>query len=122
LVEEEAMAGGDLRLRISVRGGRYTLNVSGELDTATAPILEGALSRACSGRASEVAVDLTELDFMDSTGLLAVVRAYKQCKHDGLGFMVAPGTGQPGRLFEACGMFGVAPFLEPARRAAGPSF
>jgi len=112
------MAGGDLGLRASVRRGRCTLALTGELDEATTPILKGAVSGACSGGAAEVALDLTELNFMDSTGLLAIVRAYKQCKQDGRGFMVAPGTGQPWQLFEACGMFGVAPFLELPRSAA----
>jgi anti-sigma B factor antagonist len=112
------MAGGDLGLRASVRRGRYTLALTGELDEATTPILKGAVSGACSGGAAEIALDLTELHFMDSTGLLALVHAYKQCKQEGRGFMVAPGTGQPWQLFEACGMFGVAPFLELPRSAA----
>lgn len=47
----------------------------GELDVATAPTLQGAFDTACreAGAQATVVVDLTELDFMDSSGIAALV-------------------------------------------------
>jgi anti-sigma B factor antagonist len=56
------------------------LRLSGELDLVSEPILEAALERA-KGRA--VRVDLSDLAFMDSTGLrtlLSAARAYPELK------------------------------------------
>jgi anti-sigma B factor antagonist len=56
----------------SEREGRgvHRLTPVGELDIATVPILEGAFDSAFADvTAAMVVVDLTELDFMDSTGI-----------------------------------------------------
>jgi anti-anti-sigma factor len=103
---------GGLEIDETRRAGRHSLTLRGELDSATAQDVEAALQKACSGETSEIALDLSEVTFMDSSGLLAVVRGYRMCRRTGRGFMVAPGTGAARYLFDACGMIGVAPFLE----------
>lgn len=113
---------GELEIEETRRAGRHALTLRGELDSSTAPNLENALHEACSGETSEIALDLSELTFMDSSGLLAVVRGYRMCRRTARGFMVAPGNGAARYLFDACGMVGVAPFLEigPGRDHPSP--
>ncbi|HLB21278.1 MAG TPA: STAS domain-containing protein [Solirubrobacteraceae bacterium] len=113
---------GELQIEETRRAGRHALKLRGELDSATAPNLEAALHKACSEETSEIALDLSALTFMDSSGLLAVVRGYKMCSRTQHGFMVAPGNGAARDLFDACGMVGVAPFLEirPGRDHPSP--
>jgi len=55
-------------------GERVVLTVRGEIDMATEPRLRAALERAAG--ASEVRVDLTAVEFMDSSGLNALVSAH----------------------------------------------
>ena len=62
------------------KGRCLVASVSGEIDLATAPTLvttvESALTRAPEG-ATRVAVDLSEVRFLDSAGLNALVRLEK---------------------------------------------
>jgi len=51
-----------------VEDGTHTIGLVRELDFATAPTLEEAISRACADGAEHVVLDLSGLDFMDSTG------------------------------------------------------
>ena len=52
-----------------VGGDSVVLHLQGELDTATAAHLRHALSRALSGDATGLVLDLTDLTFVDSTGI-----------------------------------------------------
>lgn len=53
------------------------VRVSGELDLSTAPELQDRLSELCSGDRS-VVLDLTDLSFIDSSGLGVLVSAHKR--------------------------------------------
>ncbi|MFC6341144.1 STAS domain-containing protein [Nocardioides hankookensis] len=59
------------------RGDVSVVQMSGELDVYTAPVLREALSEQISGPATRVVVDLTGLSFMDSTGLGVLVGTRK---------------------------------------------
>ena len=56
-------------------GGRVVLHISGELDLVSEPLLAAALAEA-QGR--PVRIDLSELAFMDSTGLRALLSAARE--------------------------------------------
>ncbi|MBS1879900.1 MAG: STAS domain-containing protein [Actinobacteria bacterium] len=51
------------------------MRVGGELDLATVPALEAELNGALGRPAGDVVVDLSELEFIDSTGIAVLVRA-----------------------------------------------
>ena len=61
-------------------GRVHRLIPTGELDIATAPILERAFEAAYEGDAAMIVVDLTELSFMDSTGIGLLVRMNDACE------------------------------------------
>jgi anti-sigma B factor antagonist len=65
------------------RDGRtHRLVPTGELDIATVPILERAFETVFSdGDAEVIVVDLTKLDFMDSTGVRALLEMTAVCEH-----------------------------------------
>ena len=52
--------------------------VRGELDLSTAPELEGPLDEAIAAGDATVVVDLAECEFIDSTGIALIVRAWQQ--------------------------------------------
>ncbi len=58
------------------RNGAIRLRARGELDVATAPLLERAISAAEALQPSTIVLDFQDLAFMDSTGLHALVRAH----------------------------------------------
>lgn len=61
-----------------LEGGIRVFTVRGELDMNTAPALEKKLDSALSGPASSIVLDLCECEFIDSTGIALIVRAWQQ--------------------------------------------
>jgi anti-anti-sigma factor len=68
-------------------GGGVRLALTGELDLASAPALEARLDRL---RTKQIAVhlDLSHLDFIDSSGLQVVIRAIDNGRRDGWSFTI----------------------------------
>jgi anti-sigma B factor antagonist len=58
----------------------YVITVSGEVDLATSPELDTAIIAAIESGTSSVAIDLTDVSFMDSSGLGVIVRGLKRCR------------------------------------------
>jgi len=93
-------------------GGAVTVRPSGELDIATAPGFERALvdPREPGDR---VVLDLARLDFIDSTGLRAIVRAVDAARTGGWELRLRPGPPAVRRVFEIAGLLGALPFDAP---------
>jgi len=58
--------------------GVRVIAVRGELDLSTATDLEGPLEEAVSSRDASVLLDLSECEFIDSTGIALIVRAWQR--------------------------------------------
>jgi len=58
--------------------GIRVIAVRGELDLSTAPELEGPLEEAVAAGDTSVLIDLTECEFIDSTGIALIVRAWQR--------------------------------------------
>ena len=58
--------------------GIHVLGVSGELDEATADGLRVPLQGAIDAGATTAVIDLTECEFIDSTGLGVIVHAWRE--------------------------------------------
>ena len=72
---------GPLSIRETREGGVHRLTPIGELDLATAPLLESAFDAAFGDDDAEmIVVDLTELSFMDSTGIHMLLRMRAACE------------------------------------------
>jgi anti-sigma B factor antagonist len=63
--------------------GVRVISVRGELDLSTAPELEGPLEEAVSAADASVLIDLSECEFIDSTGIALIVRAWQRLDGDG---------------------------------------
>ena len=95
--------------------GVRLLEVFGELDLATAPRLCTVLDAA---RLQRVVVDLTGVDFCDSTGLRALMGASTELRHAGgrLAVAVLP-DGAVSRLFDVTGIRESLPTFDDQRDA-----
>lgn len=74
--------------------GIRTFTVRGELDMNTAPELERKLDEALSDSKASIMLDLSECEFIDSTGIALIVRAWQQ--------LGGNGNGGKGRLVLCC--------------------
>ena len=62
---------------------RHVLSVSGEVDLYTASDLKAALTHAVDEGCTGMVIDLTNTNFMDSTGLSTLVSAQKRMRSRG---------------------------------------
>ena len=91
------------------------LGLSGELDLASAAEFERALGRALSARPAKMVLDLSDLSFLDSCGLRALLTAQRACEEADCALTLI--AGDPARrLFE---LTGVAERLPLADQPAG---
>ena len=101
--------------------GYELLSVEGELDIATAPRMIAALNEAFAELKLPLVVDLSSVDFMDSTGLALLMNAYRRVRRRGQGFAIVCPGGPISRVFEIADMvesLNVCPDRASAQRAA----
>jgi anti-sigma B factor antagonist len=72
----------ELSIEVTREGNDATVTVAGELDLSTAPDLQDALADL-TGEPRTVVVDLSGLEFCDSTGLAALLGAHKTLSDNG---------------------------------------
>ena len=85
--------------------GGHALNVCGELDQATVPELKRILSEALgSQNGGAVFVDLSDCEFIDSTGLSLLVQAERRLTEADRGFAICCPKDDVKRLLELTGI------------------
>jgi anti-sigma B factor antagonist len=82
-------------------GGRLRLALSGELDLYTATQLDDALVEAEGESWPLLVLDLSSLEFMDSSGLRLIVRSHARAEQSGRRVVVVNGPGTVARVFAA---------------------
>ena len=74
---------GELLVKVAGAEQAYEVYLHGELDMSTAPKLRDELLRLSSDGAIDVTVDMSELDFVDSTGLSVLITGLKRLRERG---------------------------------------
>lgn len=81
-------------------GDLLVVAVRGELDIATVDQFEEALATARASSPATLVIDLRELEFMDSTGLRAILLADQKATEDGLALALIRGPQAVHRVLE----------------------
>jgi anti-sigma B factor antagonist len=95
---------GPFSVRSESRDGLSTLSVVGELDQGTAPELRGVLAEALGRQPASVLVDLSDCNFIDSTGLSVLVEAKRRLAEEARWFGVCCPDADVRRLLELTGI------------------
>lgn len=85
--EPQLVAVPSFEVRIDEDSDAVTLSLCGELDLATSPKTQEELERALRNGAAQVVVDLTDLTFIDSTGIALFVFAKREDEQGRLRFL-----------------------------------
>ncbi len=90
----------------------HVVSVAGELDLATAPELRAALDVAEAGAAHAITLDLSEVDFIDSTGVAVLIEytARSRANGDRLRILAGPAVEH---VLDVSGTRSHLPLLEP---------
>ena len=86
--------------------GVRTIAVRGELDLSTAPDLEGPLEEALDSDEGSVLIDLSDCEFIDSTGIALIVRAWQRLEsgENGRALAICSHNEQVRRVLEITGL------------------
>ena len=106
------------------RDGVELLSVEGEVDIATAPRLISVMNSAVQEALHSLVVDLSNVGFMDSTGLALLINAHRRLTRRRKGFAVVCPPGPLWRVFEMTDMvetLHVCKDRDSARQAAAPA-
>jgi anti-sigma B factor antagonist len=76
------------------------LTVRGSLDINTAPQLSEEIDRIVAHKPAKVVVDLSPLDLIDSSGVAALVKLYKNIRSVGGSLVVTGARDQPLAIFK----------------------
>ncbi len=107
----------DLRLRVGTQGEATVVEIGGEIDLHVAPRLRAELLRAGEGDSPRVVVDLSEVSFLDSTGIGVLVGALKRVREKGGALNFCGVQSRVRRVFEITGLMRALPIFE-SREAA----
>ena len=80
------------------------VSLAGELDIASAPGLERQLEAAQSSEPVKLVIDLTALEFIDSTGLRVLLTARRRASDARQALVLRNPRGQVRRIFEVSGV------------------
>ena len=95
----------DLKLTVEERPGSVAiLKVGGELDVATAPQFRDKLLEIVGQMFGRVVVDLTPVEFIDSSALGVILNAWKQLKAQDATLVVVSPKPRISRIFEITGL------------------
>jgi anti-anti-sigma factor len=92
-----------IQLAVTDEADRRVIQVSGEIDPLTAPELDEAV-RAAARDASVVAIDLSEVSFLDSSGLRVIVAAQQELEGNGVGLVISNPSDSVRRVLEISGL------------------
>jgi anti-anti-sigma factor len=89
-----------------IEHGVRTISVRGELDLSTAPELEGPLQQALDNDEGSVLIDLAQCEFIDSTGIALIVRAWQRLDsgENGRSLVICSQNEQVRRVLEITGL------------------
>ena len=94
------MSGGEFRVDVDGNGASRTVKLHGECDIASAPNLREVLRSLVPPEVTQLTVDVSGLDFIDSTGLGVIVGALKRLREGGGDLAVSGAKGAVLRVLE----------------------
>jgi anti-sigma B factor antagonist len=109
------------RFSVSRANGVAVVAVAGEFDLGSVPDFRRARDQALKEH-SPLVVDLTRCQFIDSTGIGALITCFKRAAQEDVDYALVGSGPQVGRVLELVGIPGRVPTftsLDEARRALG---
>jgi stage II sporulation protein AA (anti-sigma F factor antagonist) len=115
--DEPASKGEDARLPgLAIEryqwGDDWVVALSGELDLVAGAQLDASVDGLLADGTNALILDLSELTFIDSTGVRSVVSLCGLCEAAGHNFAILSPSAPVERVFEICGLLDELPFVD----------
>jgi anti-sigma B factor antagonist len=99
-----------LTIRAYEEPNRYVLALDGELDLSGVPAFEAAATRLCELGARELLIDISDVSFIGSTGIRAILATKATCERYSCEFTMTHAGEQSDRVFELTRLLEHLPF------------
>jgi anti-anti-sigma factor len=103
-----------LRVVVSEQGTTSTLEFEGEWGLGERDAARDAVDQALQRGPECMVLDLSQVTFIDSSGIHVVVTASKRCAEQKVHIVIIPGPPQVHRVFEICQLTTLLPFASQA--------
>jgi anti-anti-sigma factor len=108
-------SGGSDHISVIRDGNHVTARLAGEFDMSATFVVEPTLERALAEPGvGALTVDLSQLSFIDSTGIGILLRLQPEAQARGIELSLVPAPGHVQRVFEVAGVAEELPFSNPA--------
>lgn len=101
-------------LTIARNGPHTVVALGGELDIVAEGELAAGLALVLATKPGVLTMDLRELEFLDSTGLRALLQLRTDCEANGCRLLLVPGPAAVQRAFAVSGISGQFTMVEPS--------
>lgn len=99
-----------MQIKSKIYGGTMYVLISGELDECSAQFTKNRLDNIFSKENfKQVIIDLSELDFMDSTGIGVLIGRYKKMKAKGISIFICNPSTHIEKIFKMTGLYDLMP-------------
>jgi len=99
-----------MKLKSKVVNGTLYLIISGELDEHSSSYVRSEMDKAFSGSGfSQIIIDLSELDFMDSTGIGVLIGRYNSMKDKNIPIFICNPSKHAEKIFKMTGLYSLMP-------------
>ena len=103
---------GRITIQVHTEGDLYLISLVGELDMSNIAALDAELQRAEESSADRIVLDLSRVEFIDSSGLELLVNARRRSDPDPDRLRIRRGRDQVTRLLALTGIDELLPFEE----------
>lgn len=99
-----------MRVKSRIYNSTLYVLLSGELDSSTASYVREEMDAAFSnGQFNQVIIDLSELDFMDSTGIGLLIGRYKKMQEKRVPIFICNPSAHAEKIFRMSGLYELMP-------------
>ncbi|OEH93072.1 STAS domain-containing protein [Bacillus solimangrovi] len=105
----------NLKVEVTENGLLKEVKIYGEVDAFTAPKLRESLIPLTEESGASISVDLSNVNYMDSTGLGVFIGSLKSSHHHGSSLKLYGMTARVERLFEITGLMDIMNIESSAR-------
>ena len=103
---------GPLAVHVAIDRARALVRLIGELDLAGAPRAAEAIEHAERAAPATLELDLSSLEFIDSTGLRLMIEARRRAQATGRRLVLRPGPPPVQRVFEVTALASLFEFVD----------
>ena len=99
-----------MKLKSKIYNSTLYIVLSGELDEHSAGYIRGELDETFSGNGfGQIVIDLSELDFMDSTGIGVLIGRYNLMKKKNIPIYISNPSKHAEKIFKMTGLYELMP-------------